>query len=160
MSEVLIRGYKAKERIEEIIEAAMYGSNNCMIDEGLTIDEIPPHGDLIERDALEYSRVYLWHEDPTLLEGGHFGGANAAVLSCEIKDAPVVIPASDDVSTISYREKTADVGEWDEEFGDVICSACGAIVDSEIFYMLDPYQLPKFCPLCGAQMREASNEND
>ena len=159
MSEVLIRGYKAKEQIEEIIKAAMYGSNNCMIDEGLTIDEIPPHGDLIERDALEYSRVYLWHEDPTLLEGGHFGGANAAVLSCEIKDAPVVIPASDDDPTFSYH-KTADVGEWVECFGDVRCSACGAIVDGEVFYMLDPYQLPKFCPLCGAQMREVSNEDD
>lgn len=149
MSEVLIRGYKAKEQIEEIIEAAKYGSNNCMIGEGLTIDEIPPHGDLIEREPL-----LLKFNERADKEGW------AYLDDEDIENAPIVITASEEAPSISYREKTADVGEWVEQFGDVICSACGAIVDSEIFYMLDPYQLPKFCPLCGAQMREVSNEDD
>lgn len=96
MSEVLIRGYKAKEQIEEIIEAARYGSNNCMVGDGLEIIEIPPHGDLIDRDKLEYHRAYFWHPDQNLTAGGRFGGANAVVPSLGIKEAPVIVPASEE----------------------------------------------------------------
>lgn len=52
--------------------------------------EIPPHGRLIDADALHYSRVRIYHEDGTV------GGYNAVVMSAEIKDAPTIIEAEEE----------------------------------------------------------------
>lgn len=51
--------------------------------------EVPPHGDLIDRDELSYNRVRLIHP------GGNVGGWNAVVMSAAIKDAPVIVPAEE-----------------------------------------------------------------
>jgi len=48
---------------------------------------VPPHGRLIDADALTFSRIRIAHED------GVIGGYNAVVMSCAIKDAPTIIPA-------------------------------------------------------------------
>lgn len=87
MSEVLIRGYKAKEQIEEIIEAARYGSNNCMIGEGLEIIELPPHGDLIDRDVILNAE-----KTKPIAKMMMFGGAYVIDLDI-VRDAPVIVPA-------------------------------------------------------------------
>ena len=50
---------------------------------------VPPHGDLIDRDALTFSRIRIAHPD------GIIGGYNAVVMSCAIKDAPTIIPAEE-----------------------------------------------------------------
>ena len=47
---------------------------------------VPPHGRLIDADALHYSRIRIAHPD------GAVGGWNAVVMSAEIKDAPTIIP--------------------------------------------------------------------
>ena len=47
--------------------------------------ELPPHGRIIDADALHYSRIRMCHEDGTV------GGYNAVVMSAEIKDAPTII---------------------------------------------------------------------
>lgn len=52
MPDILIRGYKAKEQIEEIIEEARYAANNSMIGSGLEIVELPEHGDLVEAKSV------------------------------------------------------------------------------------------------------------
>lgn len=56
---------------------------------GCPLVEVPPHGDLIDRDKLPYSRIRIAH--PT----GNIGGWNAVVMSAAIKDAPVIIPAEE-----------------------------------------------------------------
>jgi hypothetical protein len=48
---------------------------------------VPPHGRLIDADALHYNRIRIAHPD------GAVGGWNAVVMSAEIKDAPTIIPA-------------------------------------------------------------------
>lgn len=50
------------------------------------------------------------------------------------------------------------VGEWIEDHADYKCTACGETVKDEIFYMLDPYRLPTYCPNCGARMKGVSEE--
>ena len=80
MSEILIRGYKAKEQIEEIIQEAKYGANNCMIGEGLEIIEIPAHGDLIDRDSL--------------FEQVRRGMLPVWIDTMDVKRMPVIIPSN------------------------------------------------------------------
>lgn len=55
--------------------------------EDASAEQLPPHGRLIDADALHYSRVRIIHEDGTV------GGYNAVVMSAEIKDAPTIIEA-------------------------------------------------------------------
>ena len=50
---------------------------------------VPPHGDLIDRDALTFSRIRIAHP------GGIIGGYNAVVMSAEINNAPTIIPAEE-----------------------------------------------------------------
>ena len=54
---------------------------------GVKAEQLPPHGRLIDADALHYSRVRIYHEDGTV------GGYNAVVMSAEIKDATTIIEA-------------------------------------------------------------------
>lgn len=44
---------------KELLKWAKVGANNAMIGEFTEVEEIPPHGDLIDRDALPTSRVEL-----------------------------------------------------------------------------------------------------
>ena len=55
--------------------------------EDASAKQVPPHGRLIDADALHYSRLRIYHEDGTV------GGYNAVVMSAEIKDAPTIIEA-------------------------------------------------------------------
>lgn len=50
---------------------------------------VPPHGRVIDADALHYSRIRIVHNDGTV------GGYHAVVMSAEIKDAPTIIPAEE-----------------------------------------------------------------
>lgn len=96
MADILIRGYKAKEQIEEIIQEARYAANNCMIGSGLEIVELPEHGDLIDRDAL-LKQMGITDMDCYKCEfgiHGFCGRGEEFCVACEaIEDAPVVIPA-------------------------------------------------------------------
>ena len=62
----------------------------------------------------------------------------------------------DEQPTISPDE-VRGVGEWIEYHADYKCTACGETVKDEIFYMLDPYRLPTYCPNCGARMKGAED---
>ena len=75
-----------------------------LFDDGIVLDdydgqnqwqaiEVPPHGRLVDADALHYSRVAIWHHDETVPMGGYVGGMNAVVMSAEIHNAPTIIPA-------------------------------------------------------------------
>ena len=63
-----------------------------------------------------------------------------------IYDAPTLSP-----------DEVRGVGEWIEHHADYKCTACGETVKDEIFYMLDPYRLPTYCPNCGARMKGAED---
>lgn len=88
MADILIRGYKAKEQIEEIIEEARYAANNCMIGSGLEIIELPAHGDLIEAEPI---KKFITDG----LNSGEFGHDTIEVLT-EVEYAPVIVPASEE----------------------------------------------------------------
>lgn len=64
-------------------------SADTPIPEWCPLVPVPPHGRLIDADALHYSRVQIVHP------GGIVGGYNAVVMSAEIKDAPTIIPAEE-----------------------------------------------------------------
>ena len=83
MADILIRGYKAKEQIEEIIAEARYAANNCMIGEGLEIIELPEHGDLISRDQAFQM----------MLDRGYQKEAAGVIL-----EVPVIVPANKEES--------------------------------------------------------------
>ena len=105
MPDILIRGYKAKEQIEEIIQEARYAMNNSMVGSGLEIIELPAHGDLkdankllaeFERDeraADEHGREFSFSFDS--------GGARCTewwIVQQKLMDAPVIVPASEEVA--------------------------------------------------------------
>ena len=87
---ILIEGMelpKGKEvflRIDEKGEVYVYGSYPTKLHKAVPV---PPHGRLIDADALHYNRIRIAHPD------GAVGGWNAVVMSAEIKDAPTIIPA-------------------------------------------------------------------
>jgi len=89
MSDILIRGYKAKEQIEDIIKQARYAANNCMIGSGLEIIELPEHGDLICRKRLleEDIDIFVEYDDFEDVSGC----SKDAILN-----APVIVPASEE----------------------------------------------------------------
>ena len=109
---------------------------------------------LIDADALKYTRVRIFHglnEDGTPCVGGE----NAIVMSCTIKDAPTV----DAVEVVH--------GEW-EKYTDDRFMGYGA--DGRIRYRkVYSYKCSKcwnytavkhkYCPNCGADMRERKNED-
>lgn len=74
------------------------------------------------------------------------------VPSAEMRGANKIIDRIKAAPTIS-PDDVRGVGKWVEEYLDYKCSACGETVKDEIFYMFYPYQLPKFCPNCGARMK-------
>ena len=84
MADILIRGYKAKEQIEDIIKQARYAANNCMIGSGLEIIELPEHGNLVDADELK----------AVAYERGKEHQCVAFVDPLDITLAPVIIPAS------------------------------------------------------------------
>lgn len=51
-------------------------------------------------------------------------------------------------------------GEWIEDRMDYRCSVCGKTVKDEIIYMLEPYQLPAFCPYCGVKLEPPKEETE
>ena len=62
-------------------------------------------------------------------------------IRCDIGELPTI--SADDVR---------GVGVWSEDRMDYRCSVCGKSVKDEIFYMFEPYQMPPYCPNCGARM--------
>ena len=58
--------------------------------EGCPLVPVPPHGRLIDADALHYSRIRIAHPS------GDIGGWNAVVMSAEINNAPTIIPPEEE----------------------------------------------------------------
>lgn len=83
---VYIPGY-TKADIEEIVMWAKVGKNNCMIGDSMKIVELPPHGDLIDRDAILQAE-----RTKPIAKMMMFGGSYVFDESA-IYDAPVIIPA-------------------------------------------------------------------
>ena len=75
---------------KELLKLAKIGANNAMIGEFTEVEEVSPHGDLIDRDALKAaicsrlcikSEKYLSPEEATIMN--------------EIFAAPTIIPAEE-----------------------------------------------------------------
>ena len=93
MADILIRGYKAKEQIEDIIKEARYAANNCMIGSGLEIIELPEHGDLIDLDVLKHK--FCAHCDGYENDTGACADGDQDCMDAKIiMNAPVIVPAS------------------------------------------------------------------
>ena len=96
---------------------------------------------LIDADALEYTRVRIFHglnEDGTPCVGGY----NAVMMSCAIEDAPTV----DAVPVVH--------GRWIDAHGirKSKCENCGA----EFCRVMEDCN---YCPTCGAKM-DREREDD
>ena len=85
---ILIKGFSKKD-FDELVQYARYGANNCMIGENTEVIEIPPHGDLIDRDELlsQYGGP-IWTEKTDYAEG-------LRDVVADIKNAPTVIEAEE-----------------------------------------------------------------
>lgn len=68
---ILIRGWKMEDW-EELVKMARIGANNAMLGINTVVEELPPHGDLIDRDAYQYSG--------------------------DLMDEPVIIPAEEETT--------------------------------------------------------------
>lgn len=96
MSDIIIYGMEMPRRREEVFlfavdcDGKVYGWNSEELPR-LKAIAIPDHGRLIDADALHYNRIRIAHAD------GLIGGYNAVVMSAEIKDAPTIIPASEEM---------------------------------------------------------------
>ena len=77
MPDILIHDY-CKKDFEDLLELARYGANNAMIGVNMKWEELPPHGDLIDRDAIKYVTLY---------------GAVLGTTEPIINEQPVVVPA-------------------------------------------------------------------
>lgn len=82
---------------------------------------------------------------------------DALVLDADNKTDLIQVHQALEKAVISPDE-VRGVGEWIEYHADYKCTACGETVKDEIFYMLDPYRLPTYCPNCGARMKGAEDE--
>ena len=51
-------------------------------------------------------------------------------------------------------------GQWHEHYGITLCSNCGAMFDTNLRMLQVPstWEMPKFCPNCGAKMDGDMNE--
>lgn len=49
-------------------------------------------------------------------------------------------------------------GHWIESRTEYICSVCAGKVKDEIVYMIEPEELPNYCPNCGAKMKGENND--
>ena len=65
---ILIDGMTAKQ-LDDVFSWARIGANNCMIGYGVTATELPDHGDLIDRDALNATDSWEWirHGAPVVI---------------------------------------------------------------------------------------------
>jgi len=79
---ILIKNW-SKADWKELLKWAKIGANNAMIGEFAEVEELPPHGDLIERDKLREKEFI------------HDGDAYAVVMSRDIRNAPTIIPAEE-----------------------------------------------------------------
>ena len=78
-----------------IIGAVGYALTRGERNEDCPLVPVPPPGRLIDANKLNYKIMYFFHADSTTPGGGFFGGAQSAVPSVEIKDAPTVIEAEE-----------------------------------------------------------------
>lgn len=105
---------------------------------------------LIDADALEYTRVRIFHglnEDGTPCVGGY----NAVVMSCAIEDAPTV----DAVPVVHGRwiYKQTEDEDWGHTFHSWECSNCN--------YHAECNPAGKnYCPHCGAKMDGNGEKED
>lgn len=84
---VLIKGI-TKSDFESILTEARYGANNCMIGEYAEVVEIPPHGRLIDADALIETNAELADCDFIHPRIG-------STLREVVEDAPTIIDAEE-----------------------------------------------------------------
>lgn len=84
---------------KELLKWAKIGANNAMIGEFAEVEEIPPHGRLIDADAFKKYITVSFEEVAPELEGGYKWLAERITndLLKDIDAAPTVIPASEEV---------------------------------------------------------------
>lgn len=80
---------------KELLKWAKIGANNAMIGEFTEVEEVPPHGRLIQDDALD--KIEHYH-DGTFGLTDYERGWNAALLLCKkrIEAAPTIIEAEEE----------------------------------------------------------------
>ena len=76
---------------------------------------------------------------------------DALVLDADNKTDLIQVHQALEKAAIS-PDDVRGVGKWTEDRMDYRCSVCGKSVKDEIFYMFEPYQMPPYCPNCGAKM--------
>ena len=84
---------------KELLKWAKIGANNAMIGEFTEVEEVSPHGDLIDRDVLNYTMLYK----ENWMSGT--GGEAPAVWRKDIEDAPTIIPADDKGTDVPNKEE-------------------------------------------------------
>lgn len=90
---ILIRGM-TPEQLLDVFSWARIGANNCMIGDGVTAIELPDHGDLIDRDALNREMYHEAFETDSALQKWDSGCWIRYKMFEKHRDAaPVVIPA-------------------------------------------------------------------
>lgn len=84
---ILIRGWKMEDW-EELVKMARIGANNAMLGINTVVEELPPHGDLIERDAA-FDKI-MEHEDGTYVD--------IDAVDMGLNETPVIIPAEEETT--------------------------------------------------------------
>ena len=84
---------------KELLKWAKIGANNAMIGEFAEVEELPPHGKLIDTDeltALVYAKIALFDSAPGRM-GAEQKSVRALLASMvdDIENAPTIIPAEE-----------------------------------------------------------------
>ena len=87
MSDLLIKNW-SKADWKELLKWAKIGANNAMIGEFTEVEELPPHGRLIDADALieSFDPSDFWNPDA---EDNCFAAVHV------VNTAPTIIPAEE-----------------------------------------------------------------
>lgn len=85
---------------EELLKWAKIGANNAMIGEFTEVEEVPPHGDLIDRDALIKDGWLNLYKEVIRM-----GGYAIHELPLKNPSIPVIIPADDKDTDVPIKEE-------------------------------------------------------
>lgn len=86
---------------KELLKWAKFGANNAMIGEFAEVEEVPPHGRLIDADKLvdSFEPSDFWNSDA---EDNCFAAVRI------VHNAPTIIPASDEDTNVLGKEEAND----------------------------------------------------
>lgn len=99
---ILIRGWKMEDW-EELVKMARIGANNAMLGVNTVVEELPPHGDLIDRDVA-YDKI-------AEQEGGNYVDMDAVDMG--LSETPVIIPEDD--AWPEWRTQVLGIRRQEEE---------------------------------------------